>query len=109
MTTRRHRIARVPREEAVRRLFRQTGFRVESVSFIRARDEEFMAIHCYPQQDVAEVVQLLTDPRSADLEITRIHSGTSAARVYVRFTDSARLPALTWDQMDAAIKALEIQ
>jgi hypothetical protein len=73
-------------------MFRERGFDVEAVPFMRARDREFMAVKCWPAQDVAEVVEMLADPRNRVLEVQRIHIGRETypgqppmARVYVRW------------------------
>jgi hypothetical protein len=82
-------------ENGCRRHFREAGFRVEAVPFIRARDEEFMAVLCFPATDVATTVQILTHPDQKVLEITRIHIGrvtypgqSPECRVYVRWARS---------------------
>jgi hypothetical protein len=76
-------------------MFRELGLRVEAVPFIRARDEEFMAILCWPATDVAQTVLLLTGQANQVLEVTRIHIGRVTypgqppeARVYVRWARS---------------------
>lgn len=90
MRTRRH--TATPAENGTRRLFREHGFQVEAVPFIRAHDEEFMAIVCWPSTDVGEVVELLTRPEQKALTVQRIHIGRPYAgqppvcRVYLKWT-----------------------
>lgn len=88
-------IATAP-EKAFRKLCRELGFfQIEAVPFIRSQNGEHTAIVCFPSEDVAAAVQLLTDPRNGAVEITRIHIGADnglnngrvTARVYVGWTN----------------------
>jgi hypothetical protein len=99
------------RESKARALFRQAGFRVESVSFIRGANDEFMSIVCFPGTDAWTAVRLLTDPGNDTLEITRIHTGRDngmnrgnvEVRVYVRFISQPQ-PSMSYAEMEAAMR-----
>jgi hypothetical protein len=96
------------RNARARKLFREYGFDVESVSFIRGHFEEFMAIKCWPSTDVAEVVEFFTRPSKHDpVIITRVHigretypgSGKYHPRVYVAWNEVPK-PPMSWDEIN---------
>ena len=87
----RRRMTATPAENGARRLFREHGYRVEAVPFIRAHGDEFMAVLCWPSTDVGDVIELLTRPEQKYLDVQRIHVGRPYAgqlpecRVYLKW------------------------
>lgn len=109
-----------PRDIAARALFRRHGFDVESVSFIRSRDDEFMAIKVWPAREVADVVEFLTQPANRAVKITRIHVNepsnpylTTHARIYVAWDEPEPEPrtheqnVAEWERIERALDALD--
>ena len=97
------------REAQARALFRQYGFRVESVPFIRRQNDAFMCLKFFPGDEAWMAVELLTRKGQDTLEITRIHAGRDngmnrgnvEVRVYVAFIQQPQ-PQMTYAEMIAA-------
>lgn len=108
------RARQMDRNRLARAMFREHGFDVEAVSWIRAHEEEFMAIRCWPETEVARVVEFLTQPGNNAVHITRIHMGRQLPtangpdryhpRVYVAWDHNPE-PRMTWEQIEAAVEA----
>lgn len=114
-TVPRHRSRTDPREARARKLFREAGFDVESVSMIRGQHPgEFMAIKCWPSTDVATVVEWFLSPLNCTVHITRVHvgretypgSGKYHPRVFVAW-DNIPEPRMSWEEIDKAVANLE--
>jgi hypothetical protein len=86
--------AQSEREAGVRKLFRQFGFRVESVPWIRAHNGEFMAIVIFPQTEVGQYIEFLSRPEQWPLEVEKVRTGTSAARIFLRWSTKEELDAM---------------
>jgi hypothetical protein len=92
-------------------MFREAGFDVESVPWIRGRHEgEFMAIKCWPSREVADVVEFFMKAPDSSVYISRVHVGRETypgsdkyhPRVIVAWINNPA-PTMTWDQIEAAI------
>jgi len=100
-------------EAGARRIFREYGFNVESVPFIRAQHEgEFMNVVVWPAKETAKVVEFFTRPENTTMEMTRIHvghpgpDGNIAVRIYFRF-DLPRTGERSQDEINAEWERIE--